>query len=364
MSSFWFLFCIPAFIAIAWGLMILFKRGDSLVAQRLLGGALLSGGVAVIFFSQGLRPGEENVHWDDIAFYVIVMAVIPLYYLAIRRLTTLGGIQLRDFFIFAAPAVITVFGTVSLYVFNYEHGYLFSRVFIGFYSAAVLLWSYSAIRSYHRLLSEYCSTVENTSVRSLKLLTIGGIAVIPLALILIAVSRNPKMVILSAVIIVLLSALIFAAGYVIYGLRFTAANLQRRLAEYDELERRSIPTTPMSAEGAYERCLENLGEAIDGKVFLDPDLTLVSLAERINTNRTYLSNAIHLTYGKTFSDFVNHLRIQYALSQMQQMHERKEEILVKDLAELCGYSNNTSFYRAFVRETGLTPKKWMTDNLK
>ncbi|MBP5397634.1 MAG: helix-turn-helix domain-containing protein [Bacteroidales bacterium] len=359
----WFLFFIPAFIAIAWGLMILFKRGESLIAQRLLAGALLTGGVVIVCYSQGLRPGQENVHWDDIAFYVVVMAVIPLYYLAIRRLTTLRGIQLRDFFIFAAPAVITVFGTVSLYVFDYEHGYLFSRVFIGFYSAAVLLWSYTAIRSYHRLLSEYCSTVENTSVRSLKQLTIAGIAVIPMALILIAASHNPKWVLLTALIIVLLSALIFAAGYVIYGLRFTAANLQRRLAEYDELERKSSPS-PMSAEGAYERCLESLSTAIAGKVFLDPDLTLVMLAEKINTNRTYLSNAIHLTYGKTFSDFVNHLRIQYALSQMRTMHEKKEEILAKDLAELCGYSNNTSFYRAFVRETGLTPKKWMTDYLK
>lgn len=363
MSTLWFLFCIPAFIAIAWGLMILFKRGESLVAQRLLAGALLAGGAALVFYSQGLRPGQEDVHWDDIAFYVIVMAVIPLYFLAIRRLTTLGGIQLRDFFIFAAPAVVTVFGTVSLYVFSYEHGYLFSRVFIGFYSASVLLWSYSAIRSYHRLLSEYCSTVENTSVRSLRLLTIGGIAFIPLALVLIAVSHNPKMQLLSAVMIVLLSALLFLAGYVIYGLRFTAANLQRRLAEYDELERKSV-SAPMSAEGAYERCLASLDEAIGEKVFLDPDLTLVSLAEKIKTNRTYLSNAIHLTYGKTFSDFVNHLRIQYALSQMRQRHERKEEILAKDLAELCGYSNNTSFYRAFVRETGLTPKKWMTDFLK
>ena len=92
MSAFWFLFFIPAAIAAGWGLMILFKPGEAQASQKLLAGAFLAAGVAIVLYSLGFRPGAESIHWDDISFYVIMMVVIPLYYLAVRHLTTLSGV--------------------------------------------------------------------------------------------------------------------------------------------------------------------------------------------------------------------------------------------------------------------------------
>lgn len=364
MSSLWFLFFIPALIAIVWGLIILLRPRRSMTAQRLNAAAMLLGGVAIILYAQGFRPGEESLHWDDIAYFVIVLAVIPLYYLAVRHLTTLSGIRLRDYLIFVAPAVVVVLGAVSLYVFNYEHGYQFSRVFIAFYTIVILIWSYTEVRSYYRLLSEYYSTVENTSVEDVRMLTITALVIIPVAITIIAIAHYQKTVILTSVMIVLLSVILFVAGFFLYRIRYSAENLRRRLAEYDAMEKQIPPRPSMSAEGSYARCLQQLKQAIEtDKVYLDPDVTLVSLAERIQTNRTYLSEVIHLTYGRSFSDYINHLRIEYAMQLMREKKQLGSPILVKEVAMASGYPISSSFYRAFERESGKTPSKWIKENL-
>ena len=289
-----------------------------------------------------------------------MMVVIPLYYLAVRHLTTLSGIRVRDYLIFLAPAIIVSFGVVSLYVFNYEHGYVFSRVFIGFYTVVVLVWSYDAGRKYYKLLCEYYSTVENASVDDVRMLTVTGLTFIPIGTTIIAISHYQRTVVLAIVMIVVLSIFLFVAGLFLFRIRYSAETLRRRLAEYDALEKASEPRSPLSAEGTYARFLQQLEQAImEDKIFLDPDISLVALAERIRTNRTYLSDAIHLTYGMSFSDYFNHLRIQHATALMREKKQAGEPILVKEIALVSGFNTSSSFYRAFERETGMTPKKWI-----
>lgn len=362
MSSVWFLFFIPAVIAAGWGLGILLKPGDASAARALLACSLLAGGIAIVLYSLGFRPGAESIHWDDISYYVIMMVVIPLYYLAVRHLTTLRGIRVQDYLIFLAPAIIVSFGVVSLYVFNYEHGYLFSRVFIGFYTVAVIVWSYDAGRKYYQLLSEYYSTVESTSVQDVRMLTIIGLSIIPIGTTIIAIShyQHQRTVVLSIIMIVILSIFLFIAGLFIYRIRYSAEMLRTRLAQYDAQEKASEPKTALSAEGSYARFLQQLEYVIvEEKIFLDPDISLVTLAERIKTNRTYLSDAIHLTYGMSFSDYFNHLRIQYSMELMRGKKKAGEPILVKEIAMESGYHISSSFYRAFQKETGMTPKQWI-----
>ena len=360
MSSLWFLFFIPAAIAAGWGLMILFKLGEALTAQKLWAGAFLAAGVAIVLYSLGFRPGAEAIHWDDISFYVIMMVVIPLYYLAVRHLTTLSGIRLRDYLIFLAPAIIVSLGAVSLYEFNYEHGYLFSRVFIGFYTVVVLVWSYDAGRKYYKLLSEYYSTVENASVDDVRMLTITGLTFIPIGTSIIAISHYQRTVVLAIVMIVVLSIFLFVAGLFLFRIRYSAESLRRRLAEYDAREKELESKPSLSAEGTYARFLQQLEQAIqEDKIYLDPDISLVTLAERIRTNRTYLSDAIHMTYGMSFSDYFNHLRIQHVTVLIREKKDAGEPILVKEIALQSGFNNASSFYRAFERETGMTPKQWI-----
>lgn len=365
MSSLWFLFYIPALIAVVSGLVVLLRKGTGRVAQRLNAVALIVGGISIAFYGYGFRPGEEGGHWADISYYIIMLVAIPLYYLAIRHLTTLTGIRLRDYLIFLAPTAVVTFGAISLYVFNYQNGYEFSRVFIAFYVTVVLIWSYQKVREYYLLLKEYYSLVGNIRTENMRLLTLTALALIPVAISIIAFSARQKGLTALIVMIVLLSLCLLVIGYFLFRVRYSAEVLRLRLSEHDAQDKKTSLERSLSAENAYARCLENLTVAIhDDKVYLDPEISLVSLAEKVKTNRTYLSDAIHLTYGASFSDFINHLRIDHALETIKEKHRKGEEILVKDIALSSGYNISSSFYRAFERETGQTPTQWMKENLK
>lgn len=107
--------------------------------------------------------------------------------------------------------------------------------------------------------------------------------------------------------------------------------------------------------------LQKLETAIKNKMYLDPDISLIGLSAQLGTNRTYLSDAVHLRYGISFSDFINRLRIQDA---MRILDEKNGDILIKDLYQELGYNSATSFFRNFKKQTGKSTGEWIKDMLK
>ena len=88
--------------------------------------------------------------------------------------------------------------------------------------------------------------------------------------------------------------------------------------------------------------------------YLTPDVSLQSLSKDLQTNPNYLSRVINFIRDKNFSQYLNDLRIAYALDALQE----KPTFLrysIKAIALECGYTNATSFSRAFYKQTGLYP---------
>lgn len=103
------------------------------------------------------------------------------------------------------------------------------------------------------------------------------------------------------------------------------------------------------------------------KPFLDPGLKLNELADRLSTNRTYLSKAINNQLKTTFPNFVNEHRIREAIRLITSgyIENRTQEAL----AMKSGFSNRTVFISAFKKYTGVLPsffianyKKWDVDD--
>ena len=90
------------------------------------------------------------------------------------------------------------------------------------------------------------------------------------------------------------------------------------------------------------------------KLYLDPDLKLSSLALKLNTNRTYISQYLNSELKTTFYDYINHLRIEHAKRMLQS--DPGAKMLV--IANSSGYANEQSFYRNFRKYTGMTPSEW------
>lgn len=95
-------------------------------------------------------------------------------------------------------------------------------------------------------------------------------------------------------------------------------------------------------------------------LFLQPDLSLTVLCEKVGTNRTYASKAIKDTKGCNFPDYVNRFRLDYAIDLMKQTP--KEKIIIQNIAMQCGCGSIQSFYRYFKLFFNETPTQWMERN--
>ena len=90
---------------------------------------------------------------------------------------------------------------------------------------------------------------------------------------------------------------------------------------------------------------------IDEKIYLRPSVKLDDIARELNTNRTYVSRIINDEYLTSFSTLINDYRIRHALN----LFDARPELNIDEVSEMSGFSNSTSFYRAFKSHTGTTP---------
>jgi AraC-like DNA-binding protein len=93
-----------------------------------------------------------------------------------------------------------------------------------------------------------------------------------------------------------------------------------------------------------------------GKVFLNPDLTLKNLAEKCNTNRTYLSQILHEKYNMNFNSLINKYRVEEA---MRMMADVDFDIPLKALHSHLGFNSNSTFYEVFRKYTGTSPNFYL-----
>ena len=94
---------------------------------------------------------------------------------------------------------------------------------------------------------------------------------------------------------------------------------------------------------------------LEEQLFLQPRLTLDDVAERLNTNKTYISKLVNNTYNLSFPELINTLRIDYAEQYILSHRDVKQE----EIAANCGFLSASSFNTIFKKVTGMTPMVWI-----
>lgn len=89
--------------------------------------------------------------------------------------------------------------------------------------------------------------------------------------------------------------------------------------------------------------------------FLDTDLSIGEVSERIFTNKVYVSRAISECADTNFCQYVNRYRIGYAMDCFRQ----NPALRVSDLAYMSGFRTVASYNMAFRRVAGEIPSDWM-----
>ncbi len=102
-----------------------------------------------------------------------------------------------------------------------------------------------------------------------------------------------------------------------------------------------------------EQILNNLEEFETNKAYLQPKLSLNVLSKILNTNSKYLSKIINKFKSKTFNNYINDLRIDYVMQQLQ-INGQFRNYTIKAIAEEVGFTNTETFTKAFFKKNGIT----------
>jgi YesN/AraC family two-component response regulator len=94
------------------------------------------------------------------------------------------------------------------------------------------------------------------------------------------------------------------------------------------------------------------------KYYLKQECTMHNMAKRLKTNTSYLSSIINNHLNKTFSNYINELRINYAILELKN-NKRLRSYSVKAISEEIGYKSADSFSKYFKEATGLTPSVYI-----
>ncbi|MFC7346072.1 helix-turn-helix domain-containing protein [Chryseobacterium zhengzhouense] len=102
------------------------------------------------------------------------------------------------------------------------------------------------------------------------------------------------------------------------------------------------------------RILKKLATFEKSAKFLKKDLTISLLAAQLNTNSKYLSEIIKHHRSQNFSNYINHLKINFIVHKLYN-EPNYREYKISYLAEVCGYASPQVFVIAFKKIYGVTP---------
>lgn len=375
------IYCLPAAVAFLSFVLILMRDEKILKAQQCFAVFQLLIAVVLFLYAQYFNPRLTYSYWVDISLKVLALFCAPVYFLFLKFLTDYRGVRQKDLIPFIPSVayatlliIISVTMTAADRVYYMGHviqgesgtlettwafkamelfGYRLYRILLPIQVALALGYGIFDLHRYHRMLQEVYTSTEGKDTDRMKVVVGFSIAGMVVALFLCMIPHYEYIYLsLTVVLVLLMSGLIAGAGYLASGGAFNA-EVMRELLE-------SVADIPEEEERDEEipELVEKLSKAMEvDKMWKDPDLTIVALAEALGTNRTYLSQTIKNNFGGNFSDFVNGYRIAHAVKLMKS--QKKEKIVLKSIAIDSGCGSLSTFSRNFKLIYHKTPTQWL-----
>ncbi len=123
-----------------------------------------------------------------------------------------------------------------------------------------------------------------------------------------------------------------------------------------------LPIVMQISEETLNSIISKLEKFESSDKFLKKNINLSSLAHSLNTNQRYLTEIIKIHRGKSFSNYINGLKIEHITRKLYE-NPQYREYKISYLAEECGFASHQAFITVFKKETGVTPS-YFIENLK
>jgi AraC-like DNA-binding protein len=104
----------------------------------------------------------------------------------------------------------------------------------------------------------------------------------------------------------------------------------------------------------FEHISASLSIVKDKELYRNPNLTLATVAKELNVSQHILSQFLNDNLGKSFSSFINELRIEKA----KELLLSSNPYSIETLGYESGFNSKSTFYTAFKKQTGQTPSEY------
>ena len=370
--------------ALYWPIVTLFFKRRVLGAQWLIMAALMAMGLSVILYSTFFNSFLKGEYLLVVMFMVLSMFTPPLILAAVTNLTDIGEKRplLSRLNVLIIPAVLVVIlmsasiiiGGSDMYRLWIQRGsegiahHFFADswrynliVVVHYYLYWILIvaettfvGTYSVIRinRFSRLLDEYYSV---NRIHRADLL--GTYLFVALNCFFVVFSyvmypfNSPRPVVGTAFGSALQAVVMFMIGHYAFRTPVGVEMLNEKKQRLMERSRRDLTFLG-----------RNLTEYVtDNKAFLNPDLSVFLLADHFRVSEDEIIDAVHRMHGTSFAEYIDSLRIEHAITLL---NEKESNYRLDDpddlsrLAHQCGYLDRATFERSFLKITQTTVKNY------
>ncbi|HMK06657.1 MAG TPA: AraC family transcriptional regulator [Flavobacterium sp.] len=149
------------------------------------------------------------------------------------------------------------------------------------------------------------------------------------------------------------------------------ANFEKLIAGLSREESKSgISTVPVVTRKSEEdigigkeivdKIIEKFKEFEEQQLFLKKDVSLNSLSQSFETNSKYISKIVNYYSKKSLTNYLNDLRIDYVVQELQQ-NKSLRKYTINAISEEIGFNNAESFSTAFYKKTGIKPSYFIKE---
>ncbi len=108
------------------------------------------------------------------------------------------------------------------------------------------------------------------------------------------------------------------------------------------------------SDNIVEIILQDLDKFERNRGFLKPNITSPMIAKQIKTNSKYLTSVIKFYRNKSFTQYINDLRIEYIIKALKK-DDKLQKFTIKAIAEEAGFNSPEVFSKSFFKKTGIYP---------
>ena len=367
----------PMYVTGFWALVLLLSSGKKNRAKQFLGiFMILAFGV---YFSHALYfQNQHSVYlFFDPIYIFSSLSVYPMYYWYIKLLTVDSEIRPGNLKLFIPGLVFSL--TTALVFFlmvpsertQYLLAYLFrieemksettlitiqrfvfiaSRLIFMLQIFLFLILGRKLVLQYNSRIANFYSDIESKTIGWVKLLLYSFFVTSLMSIVFNVIGRSAfsGSVFLLLIPSVIFSFLLFVIGFQGYMQNYTVVDLVA-----DEQDQ---PDLSMKEYNQAQLKVKLLDLFVNQEIYKNRDLKITLVSQKLQTNRTYVSNLINTEFKCTFSEFVNQYRV---IEAKKQLADSKHQNYSLDyISESSGFGSIHSFIRIFKEHEGITPGKY------